>query len=155
MAIPTNQVKKETTTQPQTSAAGPAYSKLDPYNGVMPVNNVIVENEIASVLNNVYIHWFHKFSSSNHSDFMKHVSKDWIFIKGIEGIPSLAGALACIRAHWAASRRNPWRRLDWDPKSSGIGRSFKSSQGTRANTKTSAPENAGMKKVGRLHVQSF
>lgn len=53
MAIPTNQVKKETTTHPQTRLAGPAYERLEPYSGVIPVNSVIVENDIASVLNNV------------------------------------------------------------------------------------------------------
>ncbi|OAY64755.1 hypothetical protein ACMD2_03661 [Ananas comosus] len=54
MAMPTNQVKKETTTHPHTSGAGPAYTKLEPYSGVIPVNSVIVENEIARVLNRVY-----------------------------------------------------------------------------------------------------
>ena len=56
MAMPTNQVKKETTTQPQTKLAGPAYSRLEPYNGVIPVNRVIVENDIARVLNRVCLH---------------------------------------------------------------------------------------------------
>jgi hypothetical protein len=53
MAMPTNQVKKETTTQPQTSGAGPAYCRLLPYSGVIPVKSVIVEKEMASVLNSV------------------------------------------------------------------------------------------------------
>lgn len=53
MAKPTNQVKKETTTQPHTRLAGPANRKLEPYSGVIPVNSVIVENDIASVLNSV------------------------------------------------------------------------------------------------------
>ncbi|EEC77178.1 hypothetical protein OsI_15667 [Oryza sativa Indica Group] len=53
MAKPTNQVKKETTTQPQTRLAGPVYRRLLPYSGVIPVNSVIVEKEMASVLNRV------------------------------------------------------------------------------------------------------
>lgn len=53
MATPTKQVKKETTTQPQTSGAGPAYCRLLPYSGVIPVKSVIVEKEMASVLNSV------------------------------------------------------------------------------------------------------
>jgi hypothetical protein len=53
MAMPTNQVKKETTTHPQTREAGPAYCRLVPYSGVIPVKSVIVENEMASVLNSV------------------------------------------------------------------------------------------------------
>jgi hypothetical protein len=53
MAMPTNQVKKETTTQPQTREAGPAYCRLVPYSGVIPVKSVIVEKEMASVLNSV------------------------------------------------------------------------------------------------------
>ena len=53
MATPTNQVKKETTTQPQTREAGPAYCRLVPYSGVIPVKSVIVEKEMASVLNSV------------------------------------------------------------------------------------------------------
>jgi hypothetical protein len=53
MATPTNQVKKETTTHPQTRDAGPAYCRLLPYSGVIPVKSVIVEKEMASVLNNV------------------------------------------------------------------------------------------------------
>lgn len=53
IAMPTNQVKKETTTQPHTRGAGPAYCRLLPYSGVIPVKSVIVEKEIASVLNSV------------------------------------------------------------------------------------------------------
>jgi hypothetical protein len=53
MATPTKQVKKETTTQPQTSGAGPAYCRLLPYSGVIPVKSVMVEKEMASVLNSV------------------------------------------------------------------------------------------------------
>ena len=56
MAMPTNQVKKETTTQPQTRGAGPAYCRLLPYSGVIPVKSVIVEKEMASVLNSVCRH---------------------------------------------------------------------------------------------------
>jgi len=55
-AMLTNQVKKETTTQPQTSGAGPAYCRLLPYSGVIPVKSVIVEKEMASVLNSVCRH---------------------------------------------------------------------------------------------------
>ena len=53
MAMPTNQVKKETMTHPHTRDAGPAYCKLLPYSGVIPVKSVIVEKEMASVLNSV------------------------------------------------------------------------------------------------------
>lgn len=53
MAIPTNQVKKVTTTQPQTKLAGPAYRRLEPNSGVIPVKRVIVEKDIARVLNSV------------------------------------------------------------------------------------------------------
>jgi hypothetical protein len=53
MAKPTNQVKNVTTTHPHTIPAGPAYNRLLPYKGTMPVNSVIVENEIAKHLNNV------------------------------------------------------------------------------------------------------
>lgn len=53
IANPTNQVKNETTTHPQTRLAGPAYNRLEPYRGVIPVKSVIVENDIASVLNKV------------------------------------------------------------------------------------------------------
>lgn len=53
MASPTNQVKNDTIIQPQTRGAGPAYWRLEPYKGVIPVKSVIVENEIASVLNKV------------------------------------------------------------------------------------------------------
>ena len=53
MAMPTNQVKNETTTQPHTRLAGPAYWRLLPYSGVIPVKSVIVEKEMASVLNSV------------------------------------------------------------------------------------------------------
>ena len=56
MAMPTNQVKKETTTHPQTRGAGPAYCRLLPYSGVIPVKSVIVEKEMASVLNSVCRH---------------------------------------------------------------------------------------------------
>jgi hypothetical protein len=59
MATPTNQVKKVTTTQPQTRDAGPAYCRLVPYSGVIPVKSVIVEKEMASVLNNVCINDTH------------------------------------------------------------------------------------------------
>ena len=55
IAIPTNQVKNDTTTHPQTRLAGPAYWRLEPYRGVIPVKRVIVENDIASVLNKVCI----------------------------------------------------------------------------------------------------
>jgi len=51
IAIPTNQVKKQTTIHPQTRLAGPAYRRLEPYRGVIPVKSVIVENAIARVLN--------------------------------------------------------------------------------------------------------
>jgi hypothetical protein len=51
--MPTNQVKKDTTTHPQTRLAGPAYRRLEPYRGVIPVTRVIVENDIARVLNKV------------------------------------------------------------------------------------------------------
>jgi hypothetical protein len=51
--MPTNQVKKDTTTHPQTRLAGPAYRRLEPYRGVIPVKRVIVENDIARVLNKV------------------------------------------------------------------------------------------------------
>jgi hypothetical protein len=54
MAIPTNQVKKVTMTQPHTRLAGPAYRRLEPNSGVIPVKRVIVENDMARVLNNVY-----------------------------------------------------------------------------------------------------
>lgn len=53
MATPTNQVKKETTTHPHTRLAGPAYCRLEPNRGVIPVNKVIVENDIANVLKSV------------------------------------------------------------------------------------------------------
>ncbi len=53
IAMPTNQVKNDTITHPQTRLAGPAYCRLEPYRGVIPVNSVIVENDIASVLNRV------------------------------------------------------------------------------------------------------
>lgn len=53
MASPTNQVKNDTTIQPQTRGAGPAYRRLEPYKGVIPVKSVIVENDMASVLNKV------------------------------------------------------------------------------------------------------
>jgi hypothetical protein len=53
MAMPTNQVKKETMTHPHTSDAGPVYCRLLPYSGVIPVKSVIVEKEMASVLNSV------------------------------------------------------------------------------------------------------
>lgn len=53
MATPTKQVKNETTTHPHTRLAGPAYKRLEPYKGVIPVKSVIVENEIARVLNKV------------------------------------------------------------------------------------------------------
>lgn len=53
MARPTNQVKNETMIQPQTRGAGPAYSRLEPYRGVIPVKRVMVENDMASVLNKV------------------------------------------------------------------------------------------------------
>ena len=53
MATPTNQVKNVTTIHPQTRVAGPAYRRLEPYKGVIPVKSVIVENDIARVLNNV------------------------------------------------------------------------------------------------------
>jgi len=64
MATPTNQVKKETTTQPQTREAGPAYCRLVPYSGVIPVKSVIVEKEMASVLNSVCRGTQNKCSSS-------------------------------------------------------------------------------------------
>lgn len=51
IAIPTNHVKKDTRTHPHTRVAGPAYKRLEPYRGVMPVKRVIVENDIARVLN--------------------------------------------------------------------------------------------------------
>ena len=51
--MPTKQVKNETTTHPQTRLAGPAYRRLEPYSGVIPVKSVIVENDIARVLNRV------------------------------------------------------------------------------------------------------
>lgn len=51
IAIPTNQVKNVTRTQPHTRVAGPAYRRLEPYRGVIPVKSVIVENDIARVLN--------------------------------------------------------------------------------------------------------
>ena len=51
MAIPTNQVKNDTTTHPHTRLAGPEYKRLEPYRGVIPVKSVIVENDIARVLN--------------------------------------------------------------------------------------------------------
>ena len=53
MAMPTNHVKKETTTHPHTREAGPAYCRLLPYSGVIPVKSVMVEKEMASVLNSV------------------------------------------------------------------------------------------------------
>jgi hypothetical protein len=53
MAKPTNQVKNVTTTHPHTSPTGPAYIKLLPYKGTMPVNNVMVENAIAMHLKSV------------------------------------------------------------------------------------------------------
>ena len=53
IANPTNQVKNDTTTQPHTSVAGPPYARLEPYKGVIPVKSVIVENDIARVLNKV------------------------------------------------------------------------------------------------------
>ena len=48
MAIPTNHVKKVTTTQPHNKLAGPAYRRLCPYRGV-PVNTDMHENVMASV----------------------------------------------------------------------------------------------------------
>ena len=53
MTTPINQVKKEMMTQPHTRLAGPAYWRLLPYSGVIPVKSVIVEKEMASVLNSV------------------------------------------------------------------------------------------------------
>lgn len=53
IANPTNQVKNETTTHPQTRLAGPAYNRLEPYSGVIPVKSVMVENDMAKVLNKV------------------------------------------------------------------------------------------------------
>ena len=52
MAIPTNQVKNVTTTQPHSKLAGPAYLRLCPYRGV-PVKTDMHENVMASVLNKV------------------------------------------------------------------------------------------------------
>lgn len=54
MASPTNHVKNDTTTQPHTRVAGPPYARLEPYKGVIPVKSVIVENDIARVLNKVW-----------------------------------------------------------------------------------------------------
>jgi len=53
MAKPTNQVKNVTITQPHTTPTGPAYIRLLPYKGTMPVNSVTVENVMAKHLNNV------------------------------------------------------------------------------------------------------
>lgn len=53
IANPTNQVKNETTTHPQTRLAGPAYNRLEPYSGAIPVKSVMVENDMAKVLNKV------------------------------------------------------------------------------------------------------
>lgn len=54
IAKPTNQVKKVTTTHPQTIPAGPAYMKLLPNSGTIPVNNDMVENAIARHLKSVF-----------------------------------------------------------------------------------------------------
>ena len=53
MAMPMNQVNKEKTTQPQMRGAGPTYCRLLPYRVLIPVKSVIVEKEIASVMNSV------------------------------------------------------------------------------------------------------
>jgi hypothetical protein len=80
MAMPTNQVKKATTTQPQTRDAGPAYCRLVPYSGVIPVKSVIVEKEMASVLNSVCINDTHGtgVTSAHH---LSHLVRNQVLIK--------------------------------------------------------------------------
>ena len=53
MAMPMNQVKKETMTQPHTRLANPTYWRMLPYNNVIPVKIVIVEKVIANFLSSV------------------------------------------------------------------------------------------------------
>lgn len=55
IAMPTNQVKNVTTSHPHIKLAGPAYSRLCPYNGV-PVKTAMLENVIASVLKKLCRH---------------------------------------------------------------------------------------------------
>ena len=53
MAMQTNQVKKETMTQPRTRLAGLTNWRMLPYKDVIPVKIIILEKVMASIFNSV------------------------------------------------------------------------------------------------------
>jgi hypothetical protein len=99
MAKPTNQVKNVTITQPHTTPTGPAYIRLLPYKGTMPVNSVTVENVMAKHLNNVCTDTSTTMHQPQITNFIcRKSAKSFTTLDCMQGTNRISSASSIVRA---------------------------------------------------------